>query len=363
MGKTVIVVVAAALASVAAVVALGPLPTAAEEQPAYVGTQVCSGCHKSLYEEWLLTPHRRTLAEGRPTDLSGCEACHGPGGAHVAAGGDATKIVRLKTLDPQASNEVCLKCHKQQDVVLFRTSTHAMAKLRCTNCHAVHEPGHATMLQQIESQQLSIKGLTKEIEQAKQRVNIERTAEARSAAQAEVDRLEAKKAELKKSLDAMESRTRRASEPELCYTCHTRQQAQFKLPSHHPVPESKMQCTGCHNPHGGASIKWNLREESVNQTCFRCHPEMAGPYVFEHPPVEEDCTICHRPHGSPQNFLLKQSEPFLCLKCHAGPHSRGGTLQNPSDAPTTSRVPYYYWQCTSCHTRPHGSDRHAAFHY
>ena len=44
----------------AAALILQPFPTAAEDQPAYVGTQVCAGCHKALYEQWLLTPHRRT---------------------------------------------------------------------------------------------------------------------------------------------------------------------------------------------------------------------------------------------------------------------------------------------------------------
>lgn len=347
-----------------ATLVLAPLPIAAQEKAAYVGAQVCAGCHKEVYDKWLLTPHRQTLVEGRPVEKTGCEACHGPGGPHVAGGGDKSKIIRPSQLNPSQVTDICLKCHKQADVILYRTSIHSTAKISCTNCHHVHDPGKATMLGQIDSTRYSIEGLNTEIADAKQKANIASTPEVKAEALAELERLEKKKAELKKSLDVAETRTRREFEPELCYTCHKEQKAQFKLPTHHPVPEGRVKCTGCHNPHGGA--RGNLREETVNQTCFKCHAEKEGPYVFEHPPVSEDCTICHRPHGSPQSYLLKQSEPFLCLKCHAGPHSRRNTFNfeddtNPQSA--TSRIPYYYWQCTSCHNRPHGSDRHAAFHY
>lgn len=333
----------------------------AEPLPAYVGTQVCAGCHKAVHEEWLMTPHRRTLAEGREMSKTGCESCHGPGGPHVASGGDPTKIIRLKELTTKQVSDICLKCHNQQDVLLYRTSQHAMAKVKCTNCHDVHMPGRATMLTNIEAKQYSIKGLARQIEEARQKSNIATDPEDKASAVAEVERLEANKSELEKALDVMQTRTRNAWEPQLCYTCHKEQEAQFKLPTHHPIPENRMTCSGCHNVHGGA--RRNLREETVSQTCFKCHQEIEGPYVFEHPPVAEDCTHCHRPHGSAQNYLLTQSDPFLCQKCHAGPHSRGGTFSNGDTLATTSRVPYYYWQCTSCHNRPHGSDRHPAFHY
>ena len=29
-----------------------------------------------------------------------------------------------------------------------------------------------------------------------------------------------------------------------------------------------------------------------------CHADKRGPYVFNHPPVEENCATCHNPHGS-----------------------------------------------------------------
>ena len=144
------------------------------------------------------------------------------------------------------------------------------------------------------------------------------------------------------------------AEPYVCYNCHSAQQAQVKMPTHHPIPEGKMTCTGCHNPHGGPN--GNLREASVTETCFRCHPEKLGPFTYQHPPVVEDCTNCHNPHGSVQNNLLVQSEPMLCLKCHPGPHPHTST-----NSPTTFAQDHF--QCTSCHTQIHGSNEFAALHY
>ena len=119
--------------------------------------------------------------------------------------------------------------------------------------------------------------------------------------------------------------------------------------SHHPIAENKMNCSDCHNPHGGP--KGMLRAESVTETCFRCHAEKVGPFTYPHPPVQDDCATCHNPHGSVVNKLLVQNEPFLCLKCHPMPHSPSPT----SFAQRLSR-------CTTCHNQPHGSNENAALY-
>lgn len=334
-------------------------PAAPAEANSYVGTQVCAGCHKPLYEKWLLTPHRRTLTEGRDPSKTGCESCHGPGGAHVAGGGDVTKIIKLADASTRQVTETCLKCHKQPDVILFRTGTHSAMKIKCSDCHDVHYSGLPKMLREVESKQYSIRGLTEAIQEKRLEANIASKQADKDKALAELNKLEAKKADLEAKLFSPETRGRRQTESELCLSCHKEQRAQFSLNTHHPVPEDRMQCSSCHNPHGGQ--KSNLREESVNETCFKCHAEFAGPYVFEHSPVEEDCTNCHKPHGSAQNFLLKQSLPFLCLKCHVAPHT-GASLTNPGTNFGTGLGPRYT-DCTTCHSRPHGSDRHAALFY
>ena len=40
------------------------------------------------------------------------------------------------------------------------------------------------------------------------------------------------------------------SQPQLCYSCHLQQKPQFDMPFHHRVNEGLVQCTDCHNPHG-----------------------------------------------------------------------------------------------------------------
>ncbi len=52
-----------------------------------------------------------------------CEACHGPGGAHIAeirAGKPVKGDIRsLKAMDPQQSNEFCGSCHRTWEAVMM----------------------------------------------------------------------------------------------------------------------------------------------------------------------------------------------------------------------------------------------------
>jgi len=327
----------------------------AQEEQKYVGPETCQKCHKKVATKWAMTVHRRTLFNSDPSK-KGCEACHGPGGAHVAAGGDPTKIIRLDKLKPDQSASICMKCHTQEHVTLWRTSTHARAKLTCTDCHDSHNPDPETLSKDIEDAKLEIDGLTRSIQQAELASNIApETSKDKAEANERVVELKQKRDGLLEEMKGNETVFEHTAEPYVCYNCHKAQKAQGNLPSHHPIREGKMKCSDCHNPHGGPMGM--LRAESVNETCFRCHAEKVGPFTYDHPPVTEDCTICHSPHGSVNNNLLTQSEPFLCLKCHSGPHSRSGSLGN------AKSFAQYYTQCTSCHSQIHGSDSHVALHY
>ena len=144
---------------------------------------------------------------------------------------------------------------------------------------------------------------------------------------------------------------------EVCLDCHKKQRQQINLPFHHPITEGKMKCAECHNPHGGDFR--NLKAESVNETCAKCHSEKLGPFLQEHPPVAEDCTICHTPHGSINDKLLKESEPFLCLSCHKLPHT-DSTLNKPGfNSPTGAIMSHS--RCTNCHFNIHGNDNGSWF--
>jgi DmsE family decaheme c-type cytochrome len=131
---------------------------------------------------------------------------------------------------------------------------------------------------------------------------------------------------------------------QMCFKCHQQIQAEFSLPEHHPVPEGKVFCTDCHDPHGTLNEKM-LRKDTIKQTCTQCHAEKEGPYAFEHADLMEDCTNCHSPHGSPNRNLLVVRVPFLCLQCHSG--------HNPS---TGQRAGAFYTRCTDCHSQIHGTD-------
>ena len=60
-----------------------------------------------------------------------------------------------------------------------------------------------------------------------------------------------------------------------------------------------------------------LVKPTVNQTCYTCHAEKRGPFLWEHAPAAEDCTLCHTPHGSVYPSLLTKTPPLLCQQCHS----------------------------------------------
>ncbi len=326
----------------------------AQEEGKYVGSEVCATCHSALTKEWALTTHRPTLFN-KDAALKGCESCHGPGGAH-AEEGDPEKIIRFAQLRPDQAAAICAKCHNGEHVALWKSSVHARAKLSCRSCHDIHSPDSPTLLKRIQNGKLDLQTLTQSIEQVQLLENTTAPgSKERDEAELRLAKLRAEEKTLRDELKGAETAYKRTAEPYVCYSCHKTQQVQTNMATHHPIPENKMRCSDCHNPHGGPNGM--LKEESVNETCFRCHAEKLGPFTFEHPPVGEDCTICHNPHGSPNNNMLIQREPFVCLKCHAGPHSRSNTLGSPAS------IPQYYNQCTDCHAQVHGSDEHAALHY
>jgi DmsE family decaheme c-type cytochrome len=147
-------------------------------------------------------------------------------------------------------------------------------------------------------------------------------------------------------------------EPEACYKCHQKTFALNHLPAHHPILEGKMVCSDCHDPHG--QLEKNLKAETINLLCYKCHAEKTGPFAYPHEPVTENCCICHEPHGTVANNLLKQPPVFLCLRCHTG-HNR----QNNNHPAVPGAVALdtnanmrqvFYTNCTQCHTQIHGSD-------
>src|SRR3984957_7430460 len=78
----------------------------------YMGSEVCKTCHEDIYNGWEKTPHWKTTLDTKGgSSKQGCESCHGPGAAHVAGGGDITKIFVFENHSPKEINDRCLTCH------------------------------------------------------------------------------------------------------------------------------------------------------------------------------------------------------------------------------------------------------------
>ncbi len=262
----------------------------------YVGSQVCAGCHATQVAAFNLTLMGKIFRNPRNAqERLGCEGCHGPGSAHVKAGGGrgVGNMITFRFDDqrhtPEEYNAICLSCHEKGERTLWRGSTHETRGLMCTNCHTV------------------MVNVTPKFQLAK------------------------------------------LTEMDTCFQCHKNKRAEIWRSSHMPVREGKMTCSSCHNPHGSYSEAL-LKETTVNDNCYKCHAEKRGPFLWEHAPVRENCTNCHDPHGSVNDFLLKISRPRLCQQCHANLTGHPGNPRNPLSVYAINR------ECQNCHSQHHGSN-------
>lgn len=140
----------------------------------------------------------------------------------------------------------------------------------------------------------------------------------------------------------------------VCFQCHMDVRGQFELPSHHPVPEGRMACTACHDPHKGSIFKGGgTALLAENDLCLQCHQAQRGPYVFEHEAMREGCTACHTAHGSVNAKLLIERNANLCLKCHFQQIQNGAILIGGSDH--TIRLQEGSCWTAGCHEAVHGS--------
>lgn len=238
-----------------------------------------------------------TVADGRtPT----CTDCHGASEKHLNHKGSdkppkPDRWFAKKSNTPiEARNDACLNCHQGGKHTNWQSSLHANRDVACTSCHKVHA--------------------------------------------------------------AHDKVREKATQAEVCFTCHKEQRAQVNRPSHHPVIEGKMTCTSCHDVHSDNPKA--LIKTSLNDTCYTCHMEKRGPFVHNHQPVTEDCGICHNPHGTTIPNLLKSRPPFLCQECHNHDSHPGqiAGLPNNVSANGTSVVGTVGRGCLNCHTNIHGGN-------
>ena len=220
-----------------------------------------------------------------------CTTCHDPHGQ----------------IKESTRKDLCLSCHSGAPTMAWHASIHERNGVACTDCHNPHTKSKVTQFVSI----------------------------------AHTDVKRPKRLPMS------------VQEPDACYKCHPKIFGLNALPSHHPLKEGKMVCSDCHDAHG--QREGNLKGETVNLLCYKCHAEKQGPFAYAHPPVTENCAICHEPHGTVANNLLKQPPTFLCLRCHSGHLNTGhGTRANINTNTNVRQA--LYTNCTECHTQIHGSD-------
>jgi DmsE family decaheme c-type cytochrome len=294
---------------------------AQDAPPAYAANavQTClRECHnKEPITLILQTPHA-VKGDGRtPFAQHQCETCHGASPEHVEESGKPVSVVfKGKHASPVADrNAKCLSCHQGGLRTHWSGSQHEARGVACNDCHNIHSTDQRVL--------------------------------------------------------------RKATQAEVCFTCHKAQRAQTRRVSTHPLSvtsiasTAKMACADCHNPHGSTGPKL-LAKNSVNETCYTCHAEKRGPFLWEHTPVVDDCTTCHTPHGSSNAPLLNARAPWLCQECHSGDHGAqvnsganlsGGavTTVNGQQLPgaATPRVQTSARACLNCHVLIHGSNHPA----
>jgi DmsE family decaheme c-type cytochrome len=268
-----------------------PKPATVAQEGGYVGMEQCAACHEETVTAFKETIHGKKGFEMRSTNA--CETCHGPGKAHVDAGGGKGSMKNPANLSADEKSGMCLTCHDRGTKFRWDGSAHDSRGLACQSCHSVHK------------------------------------------AQGE-------KAQLKT-----------ASESELCFSCHKQKKAQFFRASHHPIREGKMECSSCHNPHGAQGDKL-IDAATVNDKCYECHAEKRGPVLWEHFPAREDCQNCHEPHGTNHLRMLKAKEPFICQRCHGDTRHPGTLYDQTRISSVSNRV--FIRSCTNCHQQVHGSN-------
>ena len=277
------------------------------------GADTCIACHDEEGPfptlEVFRTVHGHPAVPGSPFEMRSaatppaglqCEACHGPIGQHgrpiLPEGALREPVLNFGlggNAGPELQNGLCLTCHANYERAHWTGSAHEEAGLACADCHRIHA-----------------------------------------------------------ATDPVRTKTAQA---QVCTSCHRHVAADALKRSSHPMRENQLICRDCHDPHGSAGEALTV-DATTNDTCLRCHAELRGPFLWEHPPAVEDCAICHAPHGSNQPALLVRRAPQLCQGCHSSAGHRS-IPQVAAQLPPGPASEFLIAQaCLNCHTEVHGSN-------
>ena len=256
----------------------------------------CLDCHGDDIQAQTLAhrAHGQSADPRLPDGDMMCQSCHGTSNGHRE---EPRKVQPDRMfgdnspLNAEERSEICSGCHTGGHQKSWAVSEHASADVACDGCHTVH-------------------GLKDPVQE-------------------------------------------KVTQSQVCLGCHVDQKATALKFSRHPVKEGIVACSDCHNPHGGKGPSM-LQEATVNETCYQCHTEKRGPFLWEHEPVQDNCINCHTPHGSVNDNMLQVRMPVLCQQCHNSSSHRG--LNHLRDNRWRDLDYNYGKGCLNCHGEVHGSN-------
>ena len=253
----------------------------------------CVECHEAFFA---IADSKHFVAGDSRTPKgqgSECESCHGDALPHNKAPRSKERLpIRFGAKAPaEPQNEKCLACHQTGTRIHWQGSGHDRAQLACASCHKAHA--------------------------AKDPVMVEET------------------------------------QAGVCFECHKDRRADMLKVSAHPLKTGFFACSSCHASHG-STTRALLEKNTVNDTCYQCHADKRGPFLWEHRPAVDDCTNCHNPHGTNNAPMLKVRVPFLCQNCHQAvfhpSNAYSGTDIGGASQFAVARG------CPNCHQKVHGSN-------
>jgi DmsE family decaheme c-type cytochrome len=268
------------------------------------GVDACIECHDQPAVLSVLKTRHAVKGDARTPlgHADACETCHGPGASHAEDPDVAMPVLFGTEQRTEPQDATCIGCHQGGSRIHWSGSEHESHDVPCAACHQIHAPEDPMLVRDIRP----------------------------------------------------ESFVRR-DQSAACYTCHQDVRAQIHRLSAHPIKEGRVVCSDCHNAHGSTTDHL-LAQETLNETCYECHAEKRGPFLWEHQPARDDCSTCHTPHGSTHENLLAARGPWLCQSCHmASRHPSGayGGSGLPGGAPNRNLLAK---NCTNCHSEVHGTN-------
>ncbi|MCM2288499.1 MAG: DmsE family decaheme c-type cytochrome [Sulfuritalea sp.] len=272
-------------------------------------TKPCIECHEGFYaitktKHGVKGDARTPEATGKsitgdPADAM-CGSCHGDLTEHNkkprTPGLVPVTFGKKSPAEPQ--NEACLTCHQAGSRIHWQGSKHEQTKQSCASCHRMHAPKDPVMV-----------------------------AETQAA---------------------------------VCFDCHKDRRAELHRVSTHPTKNGFFSCSSCHASHGSTSQRASLQKNTVNETCYTCHAQLRGPFLWEHRPSQDDCTNCHNPHGTNIAPMLKVRQPYLCQQCHSTQIGHSNVAFSGSSLPDGALSNQGHRilgnSCANCHMKVHGTN-------